>query len=715
MARFFIYIIFVLWPLVALAQGEIDVDSSVLFQADEVKSDIELGIITARGNVALEYKSDVLSADMMVYNELHNLVTATGSVRLMRSDGSFIESEYIEISQDLKKGFIKALRARLENNSRLSANDATLSNEGKVIEYSRASYTRCEVCKENPDKPVLWRLKAQKVVHDRNDQEIEYYHTTVEVGGVPVFYTPYFFHPDPSVKRKSGFLTPRFGSSGSIGTYISVPYFWAIEQDQDLTIEPVIMTKEIPLLYTQYRHAFERGNVDIEGSFTQSDRKKGLNNQTYKQNNAKRGHIFAGGQYSFDSTWRGSADYKRVSDRTYLGTYNFLEGDDGNELRSEYRLEGFRGRNYVRARANHYQDLRTNRLTGETTPEIFPQIIFSGLGDVDSLGGRWNLETQLRNYHHSKNVDVKVASLGTGYQRSFVAPQGLNIDLDGLLRSDFFSVDASKKIDNFGARRQSNNRLRVNPLGGIDLTWPFARYSETGRQVITPRLAYIASTKGGNSADIPASDSTGFDVNVNNMFQTVRFAGIDRFETGHRSVYGISGAHYWSGNAYLSGFVGQTLRLSEDSTLEREFDLREGGSDILTHIDFNPDTIVRLTQQANISRVTGALRRMFNKVEFDYSDFNIDLTHSMFKGVQVEEYINQIAVEGQYQLSDKWSVLGGAKRDLHNKTPNRTIVYNFGMVYEDECLIFKSEYSRDLVTRTGVDNGSVLMFTVSLK
>ena len=48
-----------------------------------------------------------------------------------------------------------------------------------------------------------------------------------------VFYLPYFSHPDPTVKRKSGFLTPTYSSSENLGTSINVPYFKVLGDDKE--------------------------------------------------------------------------------------------------------------------------------------------------------------------------------------------------------------------------------------------------------------------------------------------------------------------------------------------------------------------------------------------------------------------------------------------------------------------------------------------------
>ena len=87
-------------------------------------------------------------------------------------------------------------------------------------------YSPCEVCKKQPNSVPLWQLRANKIIHDKEEKEIVYHNAFMDFWGVPIFYTPYFFHPDATVKRKTGLLTPFFGQSTDLGTIFSQPVFF---------------------------------------------------------------------------------------------------------------------------------------------------------------------------------------------------------------------------------------------------------------------------------------------------------------------------------------------------------------------------------------------------------------------------------------------------------------------------------------------------------
>lgn len=93
-----------------------------------------------------------------------------------------------------------------------------------------ASYTPCEPCKKNPDKPVVWQIKASEVTHDEEEHRISYRNARFELYGVPVAYTPYFSHPDGSIERKSGFLSPTFSLDSELGFSVGTSYYWPLHR-----------------------------------------------------------------------------------------------------------------------------------------------------------------------------------------------------------------------------------------------------------------------------------------------------------------------------------------------------------------------------------------------------------------------------------------------------------------------------------------------------
>jgi LPS-assembly protein len=88
-----------------------------------------------------------------------------------------------------------------------------------------------------------WSIKAEKITHDKIKKDMIYKNAILKIYDVPVLYFPKFFHPDPSVKRRSGFLQPQFNNSETLGSSLYIPYFKTLGTDKDLTIKPTFFEK----------------------------------------------------------------------------------------------------------------------------------------------------------------------------------------------------------------------------------------------------------------------------------------------------------------------------------------------------------------------------------------------------------------------------------------------------------------------------------------
>ena len=116
------------------------------------------------------------------------------------------------IADGIKINFVKSSFGNVENDPRLRGN-YFFSNQNQSL-IKKGVFT---TCKKNSDKCPPWQFKAQEIKHDKSKKTIYYKNAWLEIYEKPIVYFPRFFHPDPTVKRQSGFLMPRFESSSSLG------------------------------------------------------------------------------------------------------------------------------------------------------------------------------------------------------------------------------------------------------------------------------------------------------------------------------------------------------------------------------------------------------------------------------------------------------------------------------------------------------------------
>lgn len=343
---------------------------AILFSADEVDYNQDLQTVTARGNVEISREGRILLADTVSYDRSQDVLTASGNVSITEPSGEVTFASYVELSGDFKEGIVEDIYVLLDENTRIAGSGARRSG-GNFTEIAKAVYSPCKVCEDDGGNSTpLWRIRAARVLHDANAKTVEYKDARLEVAGVPILYSPYFQHPDPTVKRQSGLLAPSFGSTSHVGSYFSQPYYWAIDKSKDMTFTPTYTTDEGPLLATEYRQRFDSGEMEFVGSVTNDSEDKW------------KGHIDAEGRFDIDRTWRWGFDAEQATEKTYLSRYGFASP---SVLTSNLFTEGFRGASYTRADAYYFQGLKSDD-DRDTTPLVLPHMQFHGQSSPAKYG-----------------------------------------------------------------------------------------------------------------------------------------------------------------------------------------------------------------------------------------------------------------------------------------------------------------------------------------
>ena len=200
------------------------------------------------------------------------------------------------LSGDLRAGVAEQLRARLADNSLLAAAGGRRTG-GVRTEFERAVYSPCPLCPDS-DAPPLWQITARRVIHDQETHDITYRHAFFELYGVPIFYTPYFTHPDPTVKRRSGFLAPSFGNDSSSGTVGPADLlFRARAQLRRDAVADLLHSRRIRSSPAEYRHLLESGRFQFDGSGTYASKPIEQEGDPQPSGNTFRGAIEGEGRF----------------------------------------------------------------------------------------------------------------------------------------------------------------------------------------------------------------------------------------------------------------------------------------------------------------------------------------------------------------------------------------------------------------------------------
>lgn len=688
------------------AQEFVQTDQPTLVTADEITYDRELDTATARGNVELSQNERILRADKVTYNRRADLVTATGEVVLLEPSGEVVFANYVELSGDLKDGFANDMRLLLSDNSRLAGAKGRRSDGNKTV-LTKGVFSPCEACASDPESPPLWQVKAQQVTHDEVAKDVIYNDATLEFFGIPVVYTPYFRHPDPTVDRRSGILAPTYGFSEDLGLSIGVPYYWVIAPDKDVTLEPVYFSNEGLMLKTEYRQRFGNGQIELDGSLAYVDNRAAGFETGDK---AFEGHIDGTGEFHLNEKWRSGFDLERSSTRTYHERYNI---GDPETLTSRVYAERFDGLDYFRAETIAFQGLRSFDVD-EETPLIAPFVQYSTTSAPGQYGGRFMVDAEALSLTRETGADQHRMSLLAGYELPYIGPMGDVYRLRATMQSDLYYVeDAANQID--PTSQEDDFFARFFPQIGLEWRMPFVKQTGTVRQVIEPIIQAVAAPLGSTLVEVTNEDSQALSVDDANLFQLNRYSGFDRVSAGSRIDYGVQyGAYGRNGSSTF--FLGQSYRFQDDNSYLAGSGLEDNASDIVGRMRiapspnfnlsyrfrFDAEDFVATRNEISAFGRSGPFSAAANYVLLD------DQTGQIGTGTREE-----ISLAVQTRINRYWTASARTTQSLGEDDGSRDI--GASLTYQDECFFIAFDYERDFTEDEDIEPRDAFFIRVHLK
>jgi LPS-assembly protein len=244
-----------------------------------------------------------------------------GSVKLTESDGTVTHADRMELTGDFKQGFVDTVRADTKERTHMSATRSEKINANTTV-FDKGTYSACPSCAEHPERPPLWRLRADRITHKNDEQMLYYEHAWFEIYGVPIAYIPFMSAADPSVTRQSGFLAPRITDRPTAGFGIGLPYFWNIAPNMDVTLTPSYLTRQGAMGDIEFRHRLDNGYYQFEANGIHQMNDAAFAPQPWGSGNiTNRGEIESQGAIWLSQFWKVGWDIQRVSDKWYLNDY----------------------------------------------------------------------------------------------------------------------------------------------------------------------------------------------------------------------------------------------------------------------------------------------------------------------------------------------------------------------------------------------------------
>ena len=421
--------------LIAISSNKISADQKIKIIADKMQVNKNDGIITASGNaIAQDEKGSIIKSDKIIYNENQSTIRAEGNIIFNDIEGNTYFIDRLKSDDEINRLEAIRVKARLDDNSRIVGSSLVKNDEISKIE--NAEYTPCleddYLIKNCPG----WKLKAGSIYQDNETKTIHYDHARIHLFNIPVLYLPYFSHPDPSVKKRSGFLMPTFETDQNLGDAFSMPIFYNIKSNMDLTFVPTLQSKSNDFYSFNYRHLSNLGLFNIDTSIDDNDDGSGTSN-----------HLF------FD----GDINNPYGSLKTFLQTSNNDTYMRKNKINKLTVLKS--GINFERSTADSYLSIDTNSYKhlarqGQQWEYIYPRIVYN-INNIEDqiIGGNINLNNQFSFNKDLNNSYSTLASSQINWHKNIIERNyGLAMENEVNFRIVSISIDSKTSEDTRNGR-----------------------------------------------------------------------------------------------------------------------------------------------------------------------------------------------------------------------------------------------------------------------
>lgn len=665
--------------------------------------------VIARGNVEIFYNNNILRADEVIYDQGDNTLSASGNVELKDANGNVTRSDQIKLTDDFRDGFVQSLKVVSVDESTISA-DRAQRREGNVTEFANARYT---ACKPQPGNAPFWCIGAKRIIHDQTEKTITYQDATFELFGVPVFYFPYFQHADPTVKRKSGFLLPGYGNSSDLGTMIEVPYFFNLAPNYDLLFNPTYMSKQGVMYQAHWRHRLENGqyNIKLAGiDQDASDLRPGNEDL-----DGFRGSVETKGHFSLGSWWSAGWDLTYETDETFRRFYK-LDSILLTERINRVYLEGISDRNYLGVNIYDLNDL-TSFGTSEADAVVHPVIDHNYVFAQPLLGGELSLannayslsRTDVANTGSTQNITKLTSEVK--WRRRLTDSVGISYTPFGELRGDAYQLN--DYFDPVAEELRSNDTVvRGVATGGVTVSYPWVANTASASHVIEPIGQVVARQASVTQDRLPNEDAKSLVFDDTNLFDTDKFSGYDRIETGTRANVGLQYTFQSNSGGYARVLAGQSFHLSgENAFNEPGVDadgvpiyspngLEKSRSDYVVGFYVAPVDIFQVIAQSRLDEETLDIRRGDVSARFTLGRLTTQATYTYQNSTlfnnpldPTDDFLESqqdIIASAGIQLSDRWTIYGAMRYDLDDGS---RLTDSVQLRYGDECFGLSLTYN----------------------
>ena len=665
-------------------------DGPRLIEADEI-SGINQKSLSARGSVVLRQDSIEVFAERIDYDQETDTAFAPGTLRLKR-DGDTITGSNLKLRIDAEVGTLLAPtfffgKSPTRPTQRYEARGAADSMDFEGPDKERlfgASYTTCKVGEED------WFLRVSELSLDRASNIGTGYNGRIVFKGVPILYVPYMNFPLNN-ERKSGLLTPTFGSSSNSGLELAVPFYWNIAPNHDATITPKIFSKRGVQIGSEVRYLGKQYIGQFDAEYLPNDRKADsdrylLSLRHYQNLEGVFGSLVGNG---LTRGWSGSINAQKVSDDAYFRDLSTrIANTAQTNLPRDFALNYNSDFGNLSARHLSFQTLQDPLAPVVTPYRLAPQITFNAR-PARVQGFEFNTTGELTEFLHPTLVNGRRLLLYPSIAYSITKPYGY---LTPKIGYHLTRYDLTQNTIGYASQTRSLPILSLD--SGLAFERPTTFGGQGYTQTLEPRLFFLYVPYREQST-IPIFSTSETDFNFSQIFSDNLFIGGDRISDSKQltaavttrfieNLTGIERLRAAIGQRY--SYQTQRVSLSNSNTLAASGTAGSvGRSDLLAAVSgqvsdqwfldssFQYGASQNQFQKSNVAaRYHGDGGRIFN-ISYRFT----------------RDSLKQIDISTQWpfgRMAPGWTLLARANHSLSDR---RLIEALFGVEYNKGCWEFR--------------------------
>ena len=672
----------------------IDTDKELEINSKRIIFNKDQGIIQSPDDSILKDKfKNIFETKSFSYDTKKNILKIKkANFKDTENNNFFVDLAYINIQSE--KLFGKDIIVNLNNKSFNKDNEPRL--KGRSISYeNQKSIIKKGVfttCKKRDDCPP-WELSAEEIVHDKKTQIISYKNAWLKVYDKPVVYFPKFFHPDPTVKRKSGFLIPTLKSSPNADNFLSLPYFHVISSNKDITFTPRLYSDNKILLQSEYRQ--ENSDSSLISDFSVFKEKDAGSKNHFFYNFSKKFDFL-----NFDNSLL-NFKLEKTSNDTYLkankinspiiNSYDVLENNFQIELSKEDLS--------IDTEFIAYESLDKDK--SDRYEFILPKLdISKKIVNNSDLDGEFNFNSSNLIKNYQTNIFEKININNLIFNSN---PKITNLGFYN--NYDFIIKNVNSDSQN-SKNYKENENYYLSGLFQFNSSFPLIKEMDNQQNVLKPKISLKIAP---NDTKNLRSDTNRLD--VNNLFNLDRVASNDTLEGGISLAYGNDFTIIDKDNSrqILSLKLANNIRLKENDDLPTNNQVGLKTSNFFSEIEYSPNEILKTTYKNSFKN---------NAKDVTYENFITEISLNNF--VTTFDYLNEnntsdensyLKNTTQYLINDSNNLLFSTRI---NKKTDLTEYYNLMYQYKNDCLAASIEYNKDYYEDSDITPEESIFFKLTI-